>query len=339
VCRDVHIAVHVFDEGYIRPDWVTFELGGVNGHSQLPRDPAFYRARARQLPPAPANAPAPSSFRRRALEAVGYDAANILTRWRFPHWKNHRPWGPMKEGMSWLRRLRARPAVTARTAACLRRLEADGAVYVLFPLQLDSDAQIRFHSNFSGMEEAIRLVVESFAAHAPEGLRLLVKEHPLDNGMRDWQALVLWLATAHGVADRVDYIGGGDIALIVRAARGLVTINSTTGTLALACGVPVITLGQAVYNMPDITFQGGLDAFWAEPGTPDAATFEAFRRVLIERCLVAGGFFSEVALGSLVGGVVARLEAHCPVNFAAHSRNRQPARRANANAPALEWLR
>jgi capsular polysaccharide export protein len=55
---------------------------------------------------------------------------------------------------------------------------------------------------------------------------------------------------------------------------------------------------------------------------PDSAVFAAFRRVLIERCLVAGGFFSEPALALLVDNAVARLEAHCPRTFAERSRGR-----------------
>lgn len=317
VCRELRIAVHVFDEGYIRPDWVTFELGGVNGHSQLPRDPRYYLANARLLPPTPPHHPVPSSFRRRALEAVLYDLANLATRWHFPHWHNHRPWSAWTEAMSWLRRLAGRRAATARTEACLQQLA--GTPYFLFPLQLDSDAQIRFHSSFTGMADAIRLAIASFAAHAPADVTLLLKEHPLDNGLRDWRALAAQLAAEHGVADRVRYVESGDIAIIVRAARGLVTINSTTGTLALAGGVPVITLGHAVYDIPGITFQDGLDRFWAAPGAPDVEIFEAFRRVLVARCLIPGGFFSDAGMDLVVRGVVARMRAHCPVAFSASS--------------------
>ena len=32
------IAVRVFEEGYLRPDWITLEKGGVNGNSFLPTD-------------------------------------------------------------------------------------------------------------------------------------------------------------------------------------------------------------------------------------------------------------------------------------------------------------
>jgi capsular polysaccharide export protein len=73
-------------------------------------------------------------------------------------------------------------------------------------------------------------------------------------------------------------------------------------------GVPVVVLGHAVYDMPSITCQNGLDAFWTQPEAPDAASFAAFRRVLIDRCLIPGGFFSDVALNKVVAHAVARFE-------------------------------
>jgi capsular polysaccharide export protein len=140
-----------------------------------------------------------------------------------------------------------------------------------------------------------------------------VKEHPLDNGVRDWRLETTALARLHGVADRVDYLEGGDIVPIAQRSKGVVTINSTSGTLALALGVPVIALGQAVYDIDSVTFQGSLDDFWRDPGKPDVATFDAFRRVLIDRCLVPGGFFSEQALAKVTEGVIARFEAGIPL--------------------------
>lgn len=309
VCRRLRIPVHVFEEGYIRPDFVTLELGGVNGHSSLPDDPAFYLAEATRLPPAPPNSPVPSSFRRRATEGVLYNAADILTRWRYQHWSNHRPWHPVHEGIGWLRRLARGRSAAARSRLVLDRLERGGSSYFLFPLQLDADAQIRHHSRFGDMGEAINVVVASFARHAPPELRLVVKEHPLDNGLTDWRRIVEELARTHGVSGRVDYLESGDIALLVRPARGLVTINSTTGTLAAASGVPVATLGGAVYAIRGIVHDRGLDTFWTAPTPPDPAVFAAFRRVLIDRCLLRGGFFSEEALDVVVGDALRRFEA------------------------------
>lgn len=328
LCRDLHIPVHVLEEGYIRPDWVTLELGGVNGHSTLPRDPSWYRTEAATLPPAPEHQPVPSSFRRRALEGVAYNLADVLTRWRYPHWENHRPWHPLVEGMGWLRRLMRRNAAAARAQALVTALEARGAPYMLFPLQLDSDAQIRLHSTFAGIADALRKVIASFATHAPRPLRLVVKEHPLDNGVRDWRHETASLAKLHGVADRVDYMESGDIVPVARQSSGMVTINSTSGTLALALGVPVIALGQAVYDIESITFQGHLDDFWCDPGKPDAESFDAFRRVLIDRCLVAGGFFSEEALAKVTEGITARLEAASPLRSSSEDKASSPGRMA-----------
>lgn len=324
VCRDLHVPVHVFEEGYIRPDWVTLELGGVNGHSTLPRDPAWYRAEAAALPPAPEHHPVPSSFRRRATEGVIYNAADVLTRWHYPYWDNHRPWHPLIEGMGWARRLLRRKAAAARTADVLIRLESSDAPYMIFPLQLDSDAQIRLHSSFAGIADALRLVIASFAANAPPEMRLVVKEHPLDNGVRDWRLETQALAELYGVDGRIDYLEGGDIVPVAQRSRGMVTINSTSGTLALALDVPVIALGQAVYDIEGITFQGGLDNFWRDPGKPDAETFAAFRRVLIDRCLVAGGFFSDEALTKVTEGVIARLEAASPLKLASGGQKSVP---------------
>ncbi|WP_081504266.1 capsule biosynthesis protein [Sphingomonas sp. PAMC 26621] len=312
LCRDLHIPVHVFEEGYIRPDWVTLELGGVNGHSSLPRDPVWYRAEAATLPPVPVHYQVPSSFRRRALEAIAYNFADVFSRWRYPHWQTHRPWHPLVEGMGWIRRLRRRKEAADRSTALIESLQTRQNPYFLFPLQLDSDAQIRLHSNFAGIADALRMVIRSFAAHAPAPLRLLIKEHPLDNGVRDWRNETNALAGLYGVTDRIDYLESGDMVPVAQRANGMVTINSTSGTLALMQNVPVIALGHAVYDMEDITFQGRLDDFWRDPGKPDPETWAAFRRVLIDRCLIPGGFFSEEALQQVTDGVIARLAGAKP---------------------------
>lgn len=324
LCRELHVPVHVFEEGYLRPDWVTLELGGVNGHSKLPQDPEYYLKEAAHLPEPEPHHPVPSSFRRRAMEGIAYNTADILSRWHYPHWTNHRPWHPLTEGVGWLRRLSDRKAAIQRSEEVLRRLSASKAPYMLFPLQLNADAQVRLHSGFSGIEDAIEKVIASFATSAPLETRLIIKEHPLDNGIYDWRRIVGRIARKYDVIQRVGYVERGDIAVMVRGAKGVVTINSTTGTLAVAENIPVITLGQAVYNIPGITHQDGLDKFWVSPQGPDPEIFMAFRRVLIEYCLVPGGFFSEEGLETLVNGVISRLQRHCLIKFREACRTNGP---------------
>ena len=63
------------------------------------------------------------------------------------------------------------------------RLVAGDAPYWLMPLQLDGDYQIRRHSPYGSMREAIADVAASFARSAPPEAKLVVKGHPLDNGL------------------------------------------------------------------------------------------------------------------------------------------------------------
>ena len=308
VARELRLAIHVVEEGYLRPDWVTIEQGGVNGHSSLPRDANWYRETAATLPPVPEIVGIAASFRRRALADLSYNVSAMLLCWLYPFYRTHRPWHPLVEYAGWARRLLGQSRAERRAAATVRRLDT-GEPYFLFPLQLDCDSQIRLHSSFPGMREAIAAVLTSFAAHAPSDMLLVIKEHPLDNGLIDWRTYVADAARQHGVLDRLVYLEAGDINALVQRCRGVVTVNSTTGTLALAAGVPVITLGNAIYDLQGLTFQGDLSDFWREPTSPDLAMFDAFRRVLAHRCLVRGGFFSDRGLAILTDGAVERIEA------------------------------
>ena len=317
-CRPLHraahgmarlrqVRIHVFEEGYIRPDYVTLELDGVNGNSNLSRDPEWYLEQAAGLPPVPNHPPVASSFGRRAREAMAYNTATFLARLTFPHYRNHRPLSSWGEGIFWLKRFARAKAERQRSAGMLAAIE--GKPYFCFPLQLDSDHQIRTHSPFGNMSVAIRYVIESFARAAPADHLLVIKQHPLDAGMINWRRFIADESAKSGIADRVLFVEEADIAPMVAQARGVVTVNSTTGTLALREQVPTAVLGHAVYHIPRITHQGTLDDFWRNPVAPEAEVYDAFCRVLVNRCLIHGGFLSDVGLSYLVGGAVARLTA------------------------------
>ncbi|MDB5687011.1 MAG: Capsule polysaccharide biosynthesis protein [Rhizorhabdus sp.] len=301
--RDVRI--HVFEEGYIRPDWATLELDGVNGHSTLPRDPVWFMEAARSLPPMTDLAPVPATFRRRAREATAYYAQTFLGTWRFPHYRSHRDRSAAAEALGWLKQLALRNLHRGQAETTLAKLE--GQRYFALPLQLSSDHQIRIHSPFGSMEAGASYVIESFARSAPADTLLLIKEHPLDNGLFSWGNFIRHEAARLDVSDRVLFAKGGDISAIVRGSLGVVTVNSTTGTLALASGVPVAALGHAVYNIPGITFNGPLDQFWGNPPPPDPEIWDSFCRVLQARCLIYGGFASDEGIELLVAGAVARI--------------------------------
>ncbi len=314
VARAANVRIHVFEEGYIRPDWVTLERDGVNGHSRLSRDPKWYLEQARGLPAPPAYEPIPSYTTARGWAAFFYYAEVVLQHWRFPFHGSHRSRNPVWEGISFLRRFSRHDEDAAQTEQDLLKLK--GSRYFLFPLQLNSDYQIRVHSPFGEMRPAIEVVLRSFARNAPDGVMLAVKEHPLDSGLKDWRAVVAEMGASLGIADRIAFLEQGDLLELVNGSLGMVTVNSTSGTLSLAAGKPVKVLGDAVYDIPRITDQNPLDVFWIRPTAPDPATYDAFHRVLAHQCLLHGAFLSNAGIDLLVSAAVDRLTDEGPVDLA-----------------------
>ena len=158
VARAMQVPVHVCEEGYIRPHWVTFEREGVNGHSTLPRNPDYYLDEAANTPPLGDIPHVTAEFRRRALEDLLYNFSSMLAWPLYPHYQTHRPHHPLVEYGGWLwkmvRGLRSRRR-SALTAAKL----ADDADFYLLPLQLNCDWQIRQHSSFGSMTPVIEMVL------------------------------------------------------------------------------------------------------------------------------------------------------------------------------------
>ena len=246
-----------------------------------------------------------SGFGRRAHDSYWHYHHIVTGRLRFPFYNSHRPGSICLDGIGWVNRFvlgRRRRRQAAEVLAAIQ-----GRDYFLFPLQLTADYQIRTHSPFGDMRTAAEYVMESFVKCAPPHAKLVVKEHPLDSTFFNWRAFVLRAARRLGCEGRILHIDGGDLAAMSAASKGMVCVNSTSGTLGLATGAPVIVLGDAVYDIRGLTHQGPLDDFWRAPMAPDPAIFDAFRRVLVARCLVRGGVASKSATETLVESSLDRL--------------------------------
>jgi capsular polysaccharide export protein len=138
-------------------------------------------------------------------------------------------------------------------------------------------------------------------------MHLLLKAHPMDCSFFNWPRFVRQHVKRLGLERRLHFVDGGDLDRMAREARGLVCVNSTSATLALANDTPVCTLGDAIYDLPGLTHQRHLDTFWSNPTAPEPGLYPAFRRVLVDRCLVRGGLASESAVSTLIASMVARL--------------------------------
>jgi capsular polysaccharide export protein len=320
-CRPYHVSAHgvagmrgvrthVLEEGYLRPHWMTLEPEGVNARSTLSRDKEWFRQEALRLGPEPVLPPITASFGRRARDSYWHYHRVVTGRLQFPHYRSHRSGTIIVEGFGWLWKFLWQKKERRRAARVLRKVK--GKPMFVLPLQLSGDFQIRAHSPFPDMQSAATYAIESFAAHAPPEVHLLLKAHPLDCSFFSWSRFLRHHARRLGLEKRLHYVVGGNLDKMVERARGLVCVNSTSATLALPKDTPVCAIGEAIYDMPGLTHQGHLDTFWVRPTPPEPGLYRAFRRVLVDRCMVRGGLASESAVATLVQSMADRLCAESP---------------------------
>lgn len=302
------IRVVVTDFGYLRPDWITLEAEGMNGASLFPKDPAAIRAIAAQAPEPDLSRRFYDSFPTMARWDMRYHLSQIFWRWPFRHYETHQLHDPSLIYLGTGRRMAARRLNTARAERAFGRLQRENTPYYLLPLQMETDFQLRAYSPYPDLSTPVREIVRSFARHAPAGTKLLVKNHPLDPGLRNWRWRVARIAREEGVANRVLYVDGGDLDAMILGARGTVMVNSTVGLRALMLGKPVKILGEAIYNVPGMVTDQPLDAYWQAPKPPDLGLVADFVRALAATVQLRGVFYSDPGLQEAVDAAVERLD-------------------------------
>ena len=303
-----NIRVTVTDFGYMRPDWITFENDGMNGNSRFPKDPEAILKLASNVPQANLARCYEDSFWAMAVGDMLYHFSDFFFGWPYPNYR--RPYKrdhPVLHYLSIGKRLLFAKANNRRAAQRLSELKVANARYFVFPLQLEHDFQIVAYSPFNSLEEAIRLVIRSFAEHADENTRLLVKVHPLEPGLKNWGKFVYSLANELGIGNRVDYVDGGNLGEIISGSEGMITVNSTAGISALQLGSPVMTLGDAIYDVAGMTYQGQMDNYWKEAKQPDSKLVDAFINAIAGTIQIRGVFYNEPGLSAAVSEAVDRL--------------------------------
>jgi len=288
------LTVHVFEEGYLRPWWVTYERGGSNGHSRLmDMDVAAMRRALAQtdvdLPGAPAHW---GDMRQHIFYGALYHWFVLFRNGRYRNFRSHRDLSVAREFLLYLRRLVLMPAHAAQRALATLRIRRGGFPYHLCLLQLAHDASFTAHGPFARMEDFLAEVIAGFAAGAPRHHHLVFKAHPLEDGRTPIRADIARLARAAGVAGRVHYVRGGKLAALLDHARSAITVNSTAAQQALWRGLPTKAFGRAVYAKPEFVSDQPAAEFFAGPARPDSRAYRDYRSYLLETSQIAGGFYS-----------------------------------------------
>jgi len=294
-----NIRVHVFEEGYFRPNWITLERGGINAHSRLPSDPSWYFEVGANLADAGNGESVSNPTWLLAAHELAYHLPNIANYFIYPGYRTHRPYVSAIELAGWAVRFSKLPFLEKVDNETIRQLIDSKKKYYFFPLQLDSDSQIKDHSDYENISHVIDEVLRSFAAHAPKDHFLVIKNHPHDIGLVNFRRLVEQLGDELDLGRRIVYLESGNLPILLTHTVGVITVNSTVGPSALLHNKPVIVLGRAIYDICGLTFQGPLRDFWLNLEPPDKFLFRCFRNTVIHATQVNGGLYSSqgIALG------------------------------------------
>lgn len=311
----LNIKIHVFEEGYLRPYWVTYERNGSNAHSELMQknlqDIQTERAkRDIDLQEAPANWGA----------AFSHKWAGFLYHWnlvwgkrRFPHYRTHRDVKLSDEVLWNFLRMMLAPWVSLRRRLSTRNFLRKGRSFYVALLQLEHDSSLVAHSDYPSQENYIAELVEAFAKNAPAYRDLVFKRHPFDDFRVPYAKWVKSYAQHYGVSQRVSIVDGGKLAQILNPCQAVIAINSTGVQHALWRGVPVKLLGRSIFGLPEIVSKQSLDDFFHKPMGGEKKDFLEFRSYLLETSQIIGSYYTKTGRANITRIIVEKIyDEHGP---------------------------
>jgi len=308
--RAREIRTHCFEEGYIRPSWVTYERAGNNGNSplmsiSLPGMAGALGAGTKPEEEAPATW---GDSRQHLWHSARYHARCLMPTRRYGRFRGHRDMPLFRECATYARRAMELPWIRLRRGVQQWLLLRSSKTFHLVLLQLSFDASMQVHSDYDSTAEFIEEVIDAFAEGAQPGDHLVFKAHPFEDGRDRLGRIIRDLAHDLGVGERVSFIDGGKkLASLLDRARSAITVNSTAAQQALWRGLPVAARGRAIYRKPGLVSEQTLAGFMRHPRRPDLRSYWLFRQFLMETSQIAGSFYAAKGRRRLLAELPARM--------------------------------
>ncbi len=114
--------------------------------------------------------------------------------------------------------------------------------YVFIPFQDDRDTQVRLFSPWVGNMRELFALGERLAAET--GMTVVFKEHP--------SSREVYPDLHQRTHERLLFANGNATQQLIEQSEFVITLNSTVGLESLLLGKPVLTLGQAFFNIPGV---------------------------------------------------------------------------------------
>ena len=290
------IQTHIFELGYLRPNFVTLESKGVNYNSDLIQTHEFYKHQNKYkiLPKAKIQ-----RFRFRKIWKLVTFINHSFKNYRiveFDHKLQPKPsylWYQLKGFL-----LKYYFLFTEKN---LKRKCFSIDPFFVAIFQVSTDSQLTIGSNISDNKEFIEKVIRGFSESKLENTNLVFKHHPRDRGYNNYLKAIKEISKKYGIAKRVFYIHDCLLSKVFKSdkCKGTVLINSTVGYQSLYHSVPLKAFGISPYNIEGLSDQKELVSFFKNPFPVDKLLFNKFYKYVLENSQINGNFdgffpFSEV---------------------------------------------
>jgi len=287
--KKMGIKVYVFEEGYIRPNYITLEEGGVNDYSKIPREMEFYE----KLEDIDLEEPnkIDGSFKRAMWYAIKYYTLSYLGHYKYQNYVHHRNFSPFLEAWygikNWIKIKLNRIEENWLNKEIVYNLRKN---YFLVPLQTYNDFQIIKHSKYNSIEEFIIELLESYKESGEKDY-LIIKHHPMDRGRKDYRRHIKKYTKKIGIKKRIYVCFDIKLPRLIKNSKGVIVINSTTGLQSIYHNIPTICLGKSLYNFEGLTNQMELSEFWFKQNQPNKKLYKKYRNYLISKTQINTSFY------------------------------------------------
>jgi capsular polysaccharide export protein len=231
VARKKNIKTLIFEDGFFRPDTIVLDRKGVNKNNSCPREKAYYESIA-------IDKSVYSIFLEKELLKGSGPLVNIPSYKSLSH--------VIKTCFDYLKHPRKTLRVILLAFDLMFFLFGKKS-FILLPLQVRSDSQIICHSSVNDMAEFIDIClasIESYNKKNNRNISVVIKEHPKDTHIN------LLCKTRRQYRDvKSYYLANFNTRRLIEQCSTIITINSTIGIEGLLYYKPVITLGNAFYNI------------------------------------------------------------------------------------------
>ena len=285
--EDLYVNTHIFELGYLRPNFVTLENNGINYSSNFIKSREFYlKQDSYQVFPIPKKH---SHFRIRKIWKTISFINHCFKTYKIvqnEHKLQPKPiyiWYQIK---GFFLKFFFRLTEYKLKKKCLFEKK-----FFLVVMQVSTDSQLTEGSDIKDNKKFIFNVIKDFAK-ANVDFNLVFKHHPRDRGYKNYFRLIEKLSKEFGVYKKVFYIHDYFLSKLFQNSncKGTVLINSTVGYQSLYHSIPLKSLGVAPYNIEGLSDQRDLVSFFKKPLPVDKSFFNKFYKYILENSQINGNF-------------------------------------------------